>query len=230
MVSEAIAIYERVLKGERWPAMYLGTPTVADRSVEILRYVFFDKLGIKTFDEAKNALDKQFVQKHKLTKVIEGLERPVELLPDEYDFVLWELFPERRKGNRALTVKVYSDVLAGKRKNFPRGYFQDAKFGKQRAEICVRHLCKKVLHYSGEKIAKEFSHSNGIKTLSRYKLKIILNHVYLSLSDMMYQVYPQYCDKLEYYQHLQDGRYHRKKRSDTNGSCKRIRNAPGKKI
>lgn len=229
MESESIVIYKRVLKGERWPAMYVGSPIVKDRSIEILRYLFFEKLGIKTFEEAKSVLDRQFIQKHKLTKVIEGIERPVEFLPNEYDFVLWELFPERRKGKRALTVKVYSDVLSGKRKSFPRGYFQDARYGKQRAEICIKHLCKKILHYSGEKIAKEFSHSNGIKTLSRYKLKIVLNHVYFSLSDMMYQVYPQYWNKLEYYQHMQDGR-HRRKRRGKDGSSKCVRNTSGEKI
>ena len=75
---------------------------------------------------------------------------------------------------------------------------------------------EKVCEFLGleEETVKAFSHSNGIKILAKYKLKIVLNHVYASLSDMMYHVYPNLCDKLEYYQHLQDGRYHRRKNGD----------------
>lgn len=230
MGQESIEIYERVLAGERWPEMYVGSPNLKDRGVEILKYLFFEKLKITEFEEAQRVFDVKFIRKYRLQRVIACIEKPVEFLPGEYDYILWELFPHRRKGKRALTIKVYSEVLAKRRNNFPRGFFTDAEWGRYRAEVCVKYLCKNILHFSGEKIAREFSHSNGIKTLARYRLKILLNLVYTSLFDMMYQVYPQYCDKLEYYQYLQDGRYHRvkKKGGKRNGSCKRIRNTSGK--
>lgn len=230
MQPESVIIYERVLKGERWPSLYVGTATTKERGIEILRYLFFEKLGIKDFETAKKLLNRDFIREYKLKKVLLSFERPEEFFPGEYDYILWELFPERRRGKRSLTEKVYSEVLSGKRSGFPRGYFTDPAEGRYRADVCVKYLCKKILHYSGDRIAMEFSHSNGIKTLAKYKLKIVLNHVYFSLSGMMYQVFPQYCDKLEDYQHLQDGRYHRKKRGEKNGNRKCVCNASGEEI
>lgn len=214
MQSEIITVYEKVLRGERWPEYYIGISTSKERAVEILKYLFFEKLGVKNFEEAKSLFNDEFIRKYKLRRVLESFERPIEFLPGEYDYILWELFPERRRGKRALTVKVYSEVLSGKRSGFPRGFFTDPACAAFRAEVCVKHLCKNILHYSAEETVKAFSHSNGIKILAKYKLKIVLNHVYASLSDMMYHVYPNLCDKLEYYQHLQDGRYHRRKNGD----------------
>lgn len=218
MQPEAIIIYERVLKGERWPPQYIGTVTTVDRSRSILRYLFLEKLKIKDFDYAKKIVNWDFIRKHKLAAVIKNIEKPPELLRSEYDHILWEVYPERRKGKTALILKVYSDVLSGRRKSFPRGYFTDAKEGRRRADVCVKHLCRKILHYSTERIAKEFSHSNGIKILAKYKLKILLSSAYFSLSDMMYQVYPNLIPKLKYYQQEQDRRrskYKNKNRGDT---------------
>ncbi len=210
MQPESVLIYERVLKGEYWPPKYIGTSTSSDRTKEILRYVFFEKYNLKDFEEAKAVLNYEFLVENKLIKVVSKIPKPPELLPDEYDHILWVLFPERKKGRHALVIKVYSEVLSGKRNNFPRGYFSDAKEGVYRAETCIKYLCKKILHFSGDKIAREFSHSNGIKTLARYKLKIVLTTVYTSLSDMMYRVYPHLCPFLKEYQHQQDLRHFRK--------------------
>lgn len=227
MRPESVVIYERVLSGERWPTHYVGTATSNDRAIEILRYLLFEKLGVKEFDEAKELFTKEFVKAYRLGLVIRPFYKPPELLPEEYDHILWLLFPERKKGKKALIIKVYSEVLSGRRKNFPRGYFTDAVDGRFRAEVCLKHLCQRILHFSGEKIAREFSHSNGIKTLAKYKLKILLNHVYFSLSEMMYEVYPQLAPKLQYYQHLQDKRY--KRRGESNGDIQCVRNTPGEK-
>jgi len=210
MQPESVLIYERVLNGEYWPPLFIGTVTSFERTKEILRYLFFEKLGIKDYEEAKSVLNKEFILKWRLTQVIKIIPKPPELLPNEYDHILWVVFPERKKGKRSLVIKVYSEVLSGKRNNFPRGYFTDAREGEFRAEVCVKHLCKKILHISGNKIAKEFSHSKGIKTLARYKLKIVISTAYTSLSDMMYRVYPQLYSLLEEYQHQQDLRHFRK--------------------
>lgn len=41
----------------------------------------------------------------------------------EFFYLLWYVFPDKRPGDDELIIKVYRDVLSGKRKNFPRGYF-----------------------------------------------------------------------------------------------------------
>ena len=214
MQPESVLIYQRVLKGERWPSLYVGTPTTKTRAAEILRYVFFERYNAKDYDTIRGMFTHDFVRENKLRRVVQSFERPMEFLPGDYEYILWELFPERKKGKRSLTEKIYSEVLSGKRKNFPRGFFSDPNDGRYRADVCVKYLCRRVLHFSGDRIAMEFSHSNGIKTLAKFKLRIVLDQVYISLSEMMYQVFPQYCDKLEYYQNLQDKRYQRQKRGE----------------
>ncbi|HBT65553.1 MAG TPA: hypothetical protein DEB10_12935 [Ruminococcaceae bacterium] len=223
MKPESVIIYERVLKGERWPVKYIGTATTKGRSVEILKYLFFEKLGIKDFETAKAALNEKFITEHQLKRILRSIEKPPELLPDEYDHILWLIFPERRRGKRSLIIKVYSEVLCGNRKNFPKGYFSDAQDGKYRAEICFKHMCRKILHLSGDKIALEFSHSNGIKTLAKFRLKILLNHVYFSLSDLVHHIYPQYYHRLIDYQAQRDKRFSNGKSSagggENHGNC-----------
>ena len=89
MQPEAIIIYERVLKGERWPPQYIGTVTTVDRSRSILRYLFLEKLKIKDFDYAKKIVNWDFIRKHKLAAVIKNIEkeesRPVLLSTQAFD-------------------------------------------------------------------------------------------------------------------------------------------------
>ena len=218
MKPESVIVYERVLNGERWPTQYVGTATSSERTAEILRYLFFDLLGIRDFESAKQIVNAEFFKKYKLDMVVARMEKPAELLPEEYDHVLWIVFPDRRKEQRALTVKVYSEVLSGRRRTFPRGYFSDPKLGKYRADVCVKHLCRRVLHLSGDRIAREFAHSKGIKTLAKFKLRIVLNTVYTSLSDMIYHVFPQYYPRLEYYQRILDQRRYRWRKEENEDS------------
>ncbi len=217
MRPESIIVYERVLKGERWPIKYVGTETTKERSIEILRYLFFEKLQIIDYETAKATLCSNFIEEYKLRRVIKPFPKPVELMPYEYDHILWLLFPDRKKGTHNLIIKAYKDVLSGKRSTFPRGYFTDPEFGKDRARVCFKHLCRKILHLSGEQIAWEFCHSDGLKILSKYHLKILVNHVYQSLTDMVADVYPQYFNQLSKYQEERDKRHYIKTRRRRNG-------------
>ena len=107
---ESILVYERVLKGERWPTKYVGTETTKDRSIEILRYLFFEKLQICDYETARATLCREFVSEYRLQKVISPFPKPVELMPDDYDHILWLLFPERTKGKQKRIIKVYMDL------------------------------------------------------------------------------------------------------------------------
>lgn len=218
MQPESVIVYERVLKGEKWPAKYVGTETTKERSVEILRYLFFEKLQIIDYESAKALMCKDFVRKYHLNMVIAPFEKPEELMDDEYDHILWILFPEHKKSKHNLIIKVYKDVLSGKRKTFPFGYFMDSDDGKYRAETCFKYLCRKILHLSGEQIAWEFCHSDGIKILAKYKLKILVTHPYATLSDLIREVYPQYYGMLVKFQPERDKRHTYKKRRKRNGN------------
>ena len=106
MKPESVLVYERVLNGELWPKNYVGTETTKDRSIEILRYLFFERLQIYDYDSLKAILNSKFIIDNKLGMVIKPFYRPPELLPDEFDHILWLFFPERKKGEQALIIKV----------------------------------------------------------------------------------------------------------------------------
>lgn len=216
MKPESILVYERVLNGELWPKNYVGTETTKDRSIEILRYLFFERLQIYDYDSLKAILNSKFIIDNKLGMVIKPFYRPPELLPDEFDHILWLFFPERKKGEQALIIKVYKDVLNGRRKTFPYRYFTDPIEGRNRARTCFKYLCRKILHLSGEKIAWEFSHSDGLKILSKYKLKVLTNHVYKSLSEMVEDTYPQYFELVDQCQRKRDKRRTENKQKELN--------------
>lgn len=220
MQSETIIIYERVLKGELWPAKYIGTSTTVERSIEIIRYLFFEKLQIYDYKSAKAILNDEFIEKYKLKRIIRYIFKPPELLPSENDHILWILFPEKEMGKNTLIIKVFKDVMARRRKTFPRGYFNNPDEGRYRAAVCFKFLCRKVMHLSGEKIVWEFCHSDGIKKLSKYHLSSIVGSgsVYVSLSELLEDVYPQYYSRLSEFQEERDKRHKRRKRKENGNS------------
>ncbi len=123
-------------------------------------------------------------------------------------YLLWYVFPDKRPGDDELIIKVYHDVLSGKRKNFPRGYFLKNSQVEHRAIVCFRYLCEEVLKLDSEGICRTFTKTYGIKTLSKYKLKMLVDIVYESLFHLMNAAYPELSGKLENYRF--DKRRHEK--------------------
>lgn len=87
----------------------------------------------------------------------------------------------------------------GNRKNFPRGYFLKNSQVEHRAIVCFRYLCEKVLKLDAEGICRTFTKTYGIKTLSKYKLKMLIDIVYESLFHLMNAAYPELSGELEKY-------------------------------
>ena len=72
-------------------------------------------------------------------------------------------------------------------------------------------------HNNSSTSGKKFCHSDGIRLLAKYHLKILLNHVYQSLTEMIADIYPQYFEQLVIYQYKRDKRHEGEKRSKRNG-------------
>ena len=137
---ESVVIYERVLKGERWPKEYIGNQTSKGRSLEILGYVLKAKERVKSYEDAKKIFTKEFVKEYKLGRVIKPFYKPPELLPNEYDHILWLLWPDKIKGKHAMIIKVYGEVLSRVRRSFPRGYFTEGIAQRSASDIFAKRF------------------------------------------------------------------------------------------
>lgn len=197
--GESAVIYEEVLNGEAWPADF-WTPTTCNRkATEILKYLFLDKLNIEQYEAAKAVLTADFIIEYELSVIVEKVERPPEMNDGEFFYLLWFVFPKERPTDDELIIKAYSELLEGKRKSFPRGYFLKNSEVEHRAIVCFRYLCEEVLKLDRDGICKTFTSSHGIKVLSKYKLKMLIDIVYESLFHLMNAAYPEYVGDLESY-------------------------------
>ena len=197
--GESVVVYEEVLSGDPWPDGFWSPLTSSRRVTEILRYLFLDKLKIEQYEVAKELLTADFIDEYELSILVDKAERPPEMNDGEFFYLLWNVFPEERPSDDELIIKVYTEVLSGKRKGFPRGYFLKNSQVEHRAVVCFRYLCEEVLKLDSEGICETFTMTYSIKILSKYKLKMLVDIVFDSLSHLMSAAYPELAGKLESY-------------------------------
>lgn len=197
--GESAVVYEEVLSGEPWPEGFWASQTCSRRVTEILKYLFLDKLKIEQYEAAKEILTADFIDEYELSILVDKAERPPEMNDGEFFYLLWYIFPDKRPPEKELIIKVYKEVLSGKRRGFPRGYFLKNSQVEYRAVVCFRYLCEEILKLDREGICKTFTTSYSIKLLTKYKLKIILDFVYESLFHLMDAAYPELSGELESY-------------------------------
>ena len=197
--GESAVVYEEVLSGEPWPDGFWAPLTSSRRVAEILSYLFLDKLKIEQYEVAKELLTADFIDVYELSILVEKAERPPEMNDGEFFYLLWNVFPDARPSDEELIIKVYTEVLSGKRKGFPRGYFLKNSQVEYRAVVCFRYLCEEVLKLDRESICKTFTMTYSIKILSKYKLKMLIDIVFDSLFHLMNAAYPELSRELEVY-------------------------------
>ena len=197
--GESVVVYEEVLSGEPWPDGFWSPMTSSRRVTEILRYLFLDKLKIEQYEVAKELLTADFIDEYELSILVDKAERPPEMNDGEFFYLLWNVFPEERPSDDELIIKVYTEVLSGRRKGFPRGYFLKNSQVEHRAVVCFRYLCEEVLKLDSEGICETFTMTYSIKILSKYKLKMLVDIVFDSLFHLMSAAYPELAGNLESY-------------------------------
>ena len=188
-MNETLEVYQEVLEGNSWPKNFF-TPTTKDRRIKEVLTIAFNNEGITDAEDAIKKVDKDFVERHKLELVIKTYGKVPEMLPDCYEYLVWIIYPSSKPDFETLVLRVYSDVLEGRRKTFPTGYFTNGADIEQKAIICFKHLCENILKLNKEEIVETFGNSKGIKTLQQYKLKILVDIVYESLSQLLLSAYP----------------------------------------
>ena len=197
--GEGAVAYEEFRSGEPWPKVFWADTTRNRRITEILTYIIKDKLKMERYEEAEKILNADFIDEYELSELVAAADRPPEMQTGEFIYLLWYVFPDKRPSQDELTLRTYDEILAGKRKSFPRGYFVRCGDVKHKAVICFRHLCEDVLKLDRDGVCKSFCNSQGIKVLQKYKLKIVLDLVFESLFHLVAAAYPDYVGELNRY-------------------------------
>ncbi len=178
--------YDDIMLGKKSLfSSYLMSKDQKNKSIErVLKYAFENYLKW-TPEQVRDCLTPTIIEQMKLSSLINRLECPLELdrKRDLY-FVAWALYPKTKNANKYdLIVKLYNDVLTGKRDKFPKGYFNGTA-GYSYAKICLKFLIQEHLIYhfdSIESMYRFFSNTHqATKVLHKYRLSIPLNELYVS--------------------------------------------------
>ena len=157
------------------------------RICELVRYLVEEILNI-TPEEALTQVNKKVLKKYKLDCLLKYVEKPIELDKDDCSHLIIYAYKGRvpEPTPEELTIRLYKRVLAGEIKNFPKNYFLDGLKGEEKVKYCVKYLCYEVLKLKKEEIPKKLT----AEVLKEYKLKIVLNILYLSMYDLITSVFP----------------------------------------
>lgn len=188
-MNDTLEVYLDVLNGASWPKNFFSS-TTKDRCIREVLTIAFERNGITCAEDAFAKVDKAFIEDNKLEMVVKAYGKVPEMLPDCYDYLVWIIYPDSKPQFEEMVLRVYSDVLEGRRKTFPTGYFTNGGDTEQKAMICFKHLCEKILKLNEAEILATFGNSKGIKVLQQYKLKILVDIVYESLSQLLLNTYP----------------------------------------
>lgn len=189
---ENIEIYKEMLETNRWEAGFFNNNNIT-KIKDIMEYVLKDVAKADTYEKACEILTPEFIQEHKIEKLFKLYKVP-EMLPNEYYYMAWLVFPEHKPSDKELIIKTYKDVIEGRRKLFPSKYFINGRDPEFRAKVCFDYLCKEILKLDKEGIIATFGNSGGIKVLGQYKLKMIVDVVFESLGDLLSATYPRIYD------------------------------------
>jgi|LSQX01.3.fsa_nt_gb hypothetical protein len=187
-----ILTYENILNGKQkaFSPYFFHPSHRIKRITTLLQYLIEEKLGYSP-EEALEKLTLQDVKKYKLTCLFKYIDKPVEFSKENVQHLVYYAYPDLPQPSvKELALQVYADVLAGKRKTFPKNYFLNGELGEERAIICFKHLCEDILKLTPEEIIETFARSSGLKVLSKYKLKIIMNVLFFSTVDLLETAYP----------------------------------------
>lgn len=188
-MAEMIQIYKKVLEGESWPKEILNSINIKLRVKELLEYLF-EKNNIDSPEKAREFLTPEYIKENHLATLFNNVYKPVELLPEENDHLVWIVFPETQLTEHELILKTADDVFYGRRKQFPNKYFVGNANVEKRAVAIFIHLCEDLLKYSEEEITEVFGMSYGIKTLQKYRMKSLATVAYPSLKKLFSAAYP----------------------------------------
>ena len=190
--EEVVLVYERLLNGKaKALSQFFFQPNKINERITILiKYVVEEKLQW-TPEQAITKLTMDVLNQYKLKGILKYIKVPPEYDENNLAYVIYYAYPELPQPSiEELAIKTYQEVLDGKRKNFPKNYFLDGHNGEERAIYCFKYLCENLLHYDEKQIFETFNTSKCFDLLSEYRLKIIMNVLFVSTTDLLETAYP----------------------------------------
>lgn len=185
MDKTLIASYEQVLLGKQKmiAAAYFRSKSdsVNERNILILFRYGFENLLRWSPEEVRDNITLEIIDKRLLLRpYLRFIQFPPEL--DKFDN-LWYLacaaYPTQIKYDwYKFTIECYEAVLSGKKKRFPKGFFDESR-GEMRACFCLRHKMNNEMQFiSIEDVYRTFGSVSILKTLKKWKLLEPLNEIY----------------------------------------------------
>lgn len=166
------------------------------KKIEYLIKYYVEEIRKMTPQEALEKITLKDLEDAKLKCLLKYLRH---YKPDEYmnneeyvKHIFYFAYPSLIKPkSNDLILLCYKEVLAGKRKRFPKNYFRSVN-GEKRAKICFDYLVHDILNIEEKDIPETFLKSNkkGLALLKEYKLGILIQILYYSMNDMIKNLYP----------------------------------------
>ncbi|MFW6025080.1 MAG: DUF4046 domain-containing protein [Candidatus Woesearchaeota archaeon] len=184
-----IKTYEKVLNGEikSFSPYFFDLRYRKKRIITLIQYLIEDKLNMKP-EEATKILNLKLLKQYKLDCLLKYVKKPIELDKQDVSHLIWYAYNNevKRPTDEELTIMMYKKVLSGELKNFPKNYFLDGLRGEKKVGYCLKYLCFEILKLKKDEIPKTIT----VDILKKYKLKIVLNNLYLSVFDLIISVFP----------------------------------------
>lgn len=184
-----IQTYHKVLNGEvkNFSPYFFQQEYRKHRLQVIFRHFIEDIMKIPP-QEAYQKITVNDLKQYKLYKLLKYIDKPDEIDDNDliylFHFVYPELYP--LPPLKELVISLYKKVLLGERKSFPKNYFTDPTYGEIRARYCLEYLVYDVLKL---KTKEEIKEQLTVAVLKKYKLKILVDAVYLSIYDLLEDVF-----------------------------------------
>lgn len=174
--------YDDVLMGRRktFSSALMNKDQGAYMCAELLRNIF-DLYMHWSHEDVRDRLTPDVVKTMKIGPLVKRIPCPPEIdSAKELYYVAWYLYPETRNVEEPeLIIKLYTDILKGKVKKFPGGYF-DGNDGYLRSHILFLTMVREYLppFDSIESLYRYFASPEGKACINRYKLTIPLRELY----------------------------------------------------
>jgi hypothetical protein len=203
--------YDEILAGRRkvCSAVVMSKSNGNKYTDEILRYAFEEYLGMSP-REVRDRLTPEILTIMKLKPFIfSRISCPAELdAATELQYIAWHLYPETiNAGNEQLAVKVYMEILAKKRKKYPKHFFDDAA-GEGRAKILMKIMLNEYVIPNGvsgiEDLYRIFADTKAASSLlAKHALRAPLASIYSSPLEYLHEALGRQGDD-ELYEYYRD--------------------------
>ena len=213
-----LAEYNDILMGKRrsYSSSLMSRDQGAYLCSELLRNIFKSYLKWSPQD-IRDKLTPEVVKKMKLGPLIKRIPCPPELDRDkELYYVAWHLYPETRNvSTPELVVKLYGDIMSGKVKKFPSGYF-DGNEGFLRARILFLTMVNEYLppFQSMDALYAFFASAEGRQCINNYKLVIPLRELYGTSLAYLHDALPVWQKREDLYEKYQHETTNQRKESN----------------